>query len=111
MTPRPPSHPASLLLMVAGFAIWASAFSLLYAAQAVGCAVGAEVATHRGIMLLIWALHLLGLITLLLYCRRLPGQGDGIEGFTRKVAIGSTVAALAATFLTGLVIPAVTPCA
>jgi hypothetical protein len=110
MTPRS-MRPASLLLIAAGFVLWASAFSMLYAAQAVGCAVGANVWTHRGAMLLIWAVHLLLLVALLVYCRRLPNSSnDGIDDFVRTVAIGSTAAALAATVLTGLVVPVVTPC-
>jgi hypothetical protein len=110
-------RPASPLLMVAGFVIWASAFSLLYAALSAGCAFGwngvrvADLDLNRLILMAIWIGHLLLLVGLQIYCLLLPRlAADSTATFTRRIAIGSTAAALVATLWTGLAIPAVTPC-
>lgn len=109
------SRPASRLLIASGFVIWASAFTLLYAALSVGCAFGwqarlvGEISLSRILLLLIWSVHLAALVGLLIHCVRLP-QGEGTPGFIRKVAIGSTAAALVATVWTGAAIPAVSQC-
>jgi hypothetical protein len=110
MTGRTP-HSASLLLVPAGFAIWAVAFSLLYAAQAVGCAFGWSPGIHRTVLLLIWAVHVAAVAALLVYCVRLPrGRSDDMRGFLRATSIGCTIAALAATVLIGLMIPVISLC-
>jgi hypothetical protein len=110
-------RPASPLLMVAGFVIWASAFSLLYAALSAGCAFGwngvrvADFDLNRLILMAIWIGHLMLLVGLQIYCFCLPEPAnDGMGSFTRRIAIGSTAGALVATIWTGLAIPAVTPC-
>jgi hypothetical protein len=104
-------HPASLLLIAAGFVIWTSAFALLYAAQAVGCEFGTDVGRHRAIMLLIWAVHLVALLGVLVYCHRLSvDPQDEVGVFTRRVSIASTVTALLATILIGIVVPVISPC-
>ena len=110
MTGRP-SQPASLLSIAAGFVLWASAFATLYAAQAVGCAMQATIASHRAVMLGIWAVHIAALVALLVYCRRNSrATDDDVEGFTRRIAFWSSLAALVATVWMGLMIPLVTPC-
>ncbi|KPF97602.1 hypothetical protein IP86_13670 [Rhodopseudomonas sp. AAP120] len=112
---RSPTRATSLLLIAAGFVIWASAFTLLYAALSVGCAFGwqarliGEISLSRAVLLAIWAVHLAALVGLLIYCVRQP-RGEATGGFIRKVAIGSTVAALVATVWTGVAIPAVSQC-
>jgi len=114
---RTDRRPASPLLMVAGFVIWASAFSLLYAALSAGCAFGwngvrvGDLDLNRLVLMAIWIGHLLLLVGLQIYCLLLPKLADDSTGtFTRRIAIGSTAAALVATIWTGIVIPAVTPC-
>lgn len=110
MTDRP-YQPVSLLLIGAGFALWASAFALIYAAQAVGCAMDASIVSHRAAMLTIWLAHLAALIALLLYCRRRLANVDAAAfGFTHRLAFWSTLAATVATVWTGFMIPVVTPC-
>ncbi|NEW89353.1 hypothetical protein DU475_19090 [Rhodopseudomonas sp. WA056] len=112
MKPRLP-----LLLIPAGFVIWASAFTLLYAALSLGCVAGwqseviAGMTPVRLVLLVVWLVHLAALIVLLIYCVHLRHRSaDRTFGFLRRAAIGSTVAALAATVWTGVAIPAVTPC-
>lgn len=114
---RAPTRPASLLLISAGFIVWALAFTLLYGGLSVGCAFGWQSETIGGnsllrvVLLTIWAVHLITLIGLLIYCLRLPRSGEANTlAFTRKVAIGTTVAALVATVWTGLPIPALSQC-
>ncbi len=113
---RVPTHPASLLLIAAGFIIWALAFTLLYGGLSVGCAFGWQAMTMAGgnllrvVLLAIWAVHMIALVGLLIYCLRLPRTGDSTPAFTRKAAIGTTVAALVATLWTGFPIPALSQC-
>lgn len=106
-----------LLLVAAGFVIWASAFTLLYAGLSVGCMAGwqseviAGVTLLRAVLLAIWSAHLAALGALLIYCVRLGRRSaNRTFGFLRRAAIGSTMAAIAATVWTGAVIPAATPC-
>ncbi|MFC0240772.1 hypothetical protein [Rhodopseudomonas telluris] len=112
---RAPTHPSSLLLIAAGFIIWALAFTLLYGGLSVGCAFGWQSKMIAGgnllrvVLLAIWSVHLAALIGLLIYCVRLP-RGDATPAFTRKVAIGSTAAALVATVWIGVAIPALSQC-
>lgn len=114
---RAPTRPASLLLIAAGFVIWALAFALLYGGLSVGCAFGWQAMMLGGnnllrvVLLAIWSAHLVALIGLLIYCVRLPrSDQNNMPAFTRKVAIGTTVAALVATVWTGLPIPALSQC-
>ncbi|MET0905731.1 MAG: hypothetical protein ABWY10_06600 [Tardiphaga sp.] len=103
--------PVALLLMPAGFVIWASAFAMLYAAQAVGCAIDLAAGPHRAGLLLIWALHVVAVSALLVYCLRLPrGHSDDLRRFLRVTAVGCTAAALIATVLTGIMIPVISLC-
>ncbi|WP_322515191.1 hypothetical protein SR870_19650 [Rhodopseudomonas palustris] len=114
---RSSARSASLLLIASGFVVWASAFTLLYAALSVGCAYGwqriviADTDLQRAALLAIWGVHLVVQTGILIHCWRLPRTtDDGTAAFTRRVAIGSNAAALVATVWTGLVIPAASPC-
>lgn len=112
MKPRLP-----LLLIPAGFVIWASAFTLLYAALSLGCAFGWQndaiggVTPLRLTLLAIWLVHLAALAGLLIHCVRLPSDASArTSRFLRQAAIGSAAAAIAATVWTGVVILVATPC-
>jgi hypothetical protein len=112
MKPRLP-----LLLIPAGFVIWASAFTLLYAALSLGCAFGWQndaiggVTPLRLTLLAIWLVHLAALAGLLIYSVRLRSDADArTSRFLRQAAIGSAAAAIAATVWTGVVILVATPC-
>ncbi|MCG6204641.1 hypothetical protein LPW26_08340 [Rhodopseudomonas sp. HC1] len=113
---RAPTRPASLLLISAGFIVWALAFTLLYGGLSVGCAFGWQSEMIGGnsllrvVLLAIWGLHIVALIGLLIYCVRLPRSDETTPAFTRKAAIGTTVTALVATVWTGLPIPALSQC-
>lgn len=107
----------ALLLIPAGFVIWASAFTLLYAALSLSCAFGWQndaiggVTPLRPTLLAIWLVHLAALAGLLIYCVRLRSDASArTSRFLRQAAIGSAAAAIAATVWTGVVILAATPC-
>lgn len=82
---------------VAAFVIWASAFTLLYVVQALGCRFRAEdsLLLHHATMYGVWIVHLvpLGLLLIALVQSSVP---------MRRVAILGTAAALGATLWTGL---------
>ena len=88
-----------LLLLAAGFALWASAFVVLYGLNAVGCAFEWPQRLQRGLLLTALALHLTALAWLAWHCwqRR---RDCSASGFLEYVGLGATVAALAATLLT-----------
>ncbi|WP_201159620.1 hypothetical protein [Rhodoplanes elegans] len=107
----------TLLLLVAGFVIWSSAFVLLYAASSIGCAAGWERTTVAGtsllraLLVLLWIAHLGALVALVIYTwRRRPGGPGGTATFVRRVAVGAGTAALVATLWTGAPIVATTMC-
>lgn len=93
--------PRRLLLLVAGFILWAGAFLTLYGVNAVGCAFAWPSALQRGILLALLALHLVALGWLAWYCwQRRRARADDRVGFVDYVGFGATIAALAATVLT-----------
>lgn len=83
--------------LLAGFVIWAVAFVVLYAVQALGCAWGWPPAVHRGVLLAIWSLTV-GLLGATLYrqWRRQPGENAAM----RQARVLATAAAIAATLAT-----------
>ncbi|MFL9824204.1 hypothetical protein [Rhodoplanes sp. SY1] len=106
----------TLLLLVAGFVIWSSAFVLLYALQSIGCAAGWERPTVAGtsllraLLVLLWTAHVGALVALLIYTwRRRPG-GAEVARFAHRVAIGTSMVALVATLWTGAPIVAASMC-
>lgn len=105
------AHPASLLLIMAGWALWASAFVTMYAAQAVGCAMDVAIASHRAMMLATWILHLAALFALVIYCRkRMADTASDPLQFTCRIAFWSALTATIATAWTGSMVSFVTPC-
>jgi len=104
-------NPAALLLIAAGWTLWASAFVTIYAAQAVGCALDQAIISHRAIMSAIWILHLAALFALVIYCRRrmASAAADSLH-FTCNIAFWSSLTATIATAWTGAMISFVTPC-
>ncbi|MFL9828501.1 hypothetical protein [Rhodoplanes sp. SY1] len=107
----------TLLLLVAGFVIWSSAFVLLYALQSIGCAAGWERTTLAGasllraLLVLLWTAHVGALVALVIYTwRRRPGGPGEAATFARRVAIGTSTVALFATVWTGAPILATTMC-
>lgn len=90
--------PRRLLVLVAGFTLWASAFLLLYGVNAVGCAFEWPRALHRGALLSLVLLHTGALGWMTFHCwRRWRSQR---AAFVESVGLGVTIAALAATLLT-----------
>lgn len=110
MTTPAPSG-AALLLLIAGFSIWASAFACLYGALTFGCAFGWEHATVGGIgalrlaLALIWAAHVLATVLLLAWTGRRVGSGSAgskaMAAFVLPAAWGATLSAVAATLWIG----------
>ena len=94
---RHPLLPHGAATAVGAFAIWASAFTLLYIVQALGCRFrGAEtILLHRATMYGIWIVHLVPLTLLLIALLQSSVP-------MRRVAILGTAAALGATAWTGL---------
>jgi hypothetical protein len=93
--------PRRLLPLVTGFTLWASAFVSLYGVNAIACRFAWPRPFHRGILLLLLALHLVVLGWMTLRCwRRRRSQQDVRAAFIESVGLGLTIAALAATLLT-----------
>lgn len=89
--------PHGATIAVGAFVVWASAFTLLYVVQALGCRFrSAEtLLLHRATLYGVWTVHLvpLGLLLVALFQSSVP---------MRRVAILGTAAALGATLWTGL---------
>ena len=97
----------NLLLMIAGFIVWSSAFVLIYAALSVGCEFGWEeiaigpVSLQRAVLVCLWLLHL-ALIALLLVValRRFQAKGGGdpaMASFFRRSVLATAIVAGAIT--------------
>ena len=98
----------SLILLVAGFVIWSSAFVALYGALSVGCAFGWDavlfgpVSALRALLIALWLLHLAMLamlnlrskslaVSLKMFSVRLePMPGYGIESFVHTSNIAAS---------------------
>lgn len=89
--------PHGAIVATAAFAVWASALTLLYVVQALGCRFGwdGDLPLHQAALFAVWVVHLVPLALLLAALRQ-------AEVPMRRTAIGATVAALAATLWTGL---------
>ncbi|WP_116811377.1 hypothetical protein [Steroidobacter cummioxidans] len=91
--------PRRLLLLAAGFILWAGAFLTLYGVNAVGCAFAWPRPLQRGILLTLLALHIAALGYLAWYCWQQRRAHDRMR-FVEYVGFGATISALAATLLT-----------
>ena len=98
--------PPRLLWLVAGFAVWSSAFLALYGLQGLGCAYEWPDLVHRGALLAVFAAHLLA-IALLLRRAWLRPRAQ----FLDTVVLWSLWAALISTVLTYGPALALTACA
>jgi hypothetical protein len=92
------------LRMIAGFLVWASALSLLYGYFSLACAWGFQDSVRIGGLLVLWAAHMAaGGIIVWLAVRRPTEPDDGrLRRFMHRLALGSSLAALAAVVWTGL---------
>jgi hypothetical protein len=98
--------PRELLLLVAGFILWSSAFVILYSVQALGCRLGWDevgfgpVTLNRGVLLAVWAVHLclIGLLAAALMRRRASMDP---APFIDRAGLALTFCALAATIWIG----------
>jgi hypothetical protein len=108
-----------LMLLIAGFVIWSSAFVILYAVNAIGCSLGWDsvvvgpMGLQRLVLVLVWIGHLAALALLLSYClkarRNLEAQGQPAR-FMAASALASTGCALFATLWTGLPVISASTC-
>lgn len=95
--------PRRLLLLAAGFALWAHALAALYGAHAIGCAFGWPRTIHRGILVALLAAHLavLGWLALRYWRRhRISEIKPRPLAFIEFVGVGAAMAAWAATLFT-----------
>ncbi|UEM01338.1 hypothetical protein JL101_015105 [Skermanella rosea] len=101
------AKPGKLLLLVAGFLLWSSAFVVLYGLQGLGCRLGWDavglgpVSLNRGALLAAWAVHLglIGFLAAVLARRRSHGRGTA---FLDRAGLALTFCALVATIWTGI---------
>jgi len=111
--------PASaLLLLAAGFGIWATAFVVLYAALSVGCAFGwdgreaalglsLQRAMLLGLLLAFLALH----AALLVHLRaRPPSETDATAVFVHRAALIAGTAAMGASVFTYAAVAILSTC-
>jgi hypothetical protein len=109
-----------LLLAIAGFVIWASAFAVLYGMQGLGCTLDLQSVMFLGSNVLtltlaaLWILHLGACVALLWYARSLwrPGPGVETQAKTFLAAVTCLVAATGAiaTVYIGLPVLFLPPC-
>lgn len=103
-----------LIWLIAGFLVWTSALSSLYAVLSVGCVLGWErialgpVSVQRLVLILVWAAHIFVLVLILLennpYSRHASlrkAASQEPDRFLGQVTWASTIAALGATLWTG----------
>lgn len=116
----PADRSPMLPLMVAGFAVWAVGFVLVYGVQSYGCAAAWDtlalggVTLQRAVVVGLALATLAGsaLVTVLLARRRPAGSADaGPAAFVRRTALATAAAATAATFFTFAGVVALSPCA
>lgn len=124
MNERPTSGAPGLLLLIAGFIIWAIGHAALYGMLSIGCAAGwwqvalGPLSVQRLMLLAIWAVHVAAIAYLLAWLwrgyRAEKAQGPGPIAPTGRflwlATIASTVAALISMVWTGLPILAASPC-
>lgn len=96
----------SLLLLVAGFVVWSVGFVLLYALQAVGCALGWD--WHRIVLIVAYALVVLALLP---FAIRLPAAAQRDGGGVAVAALWANRAAFVSGVLVFLPVLFVTACA
>ncbi len=112
------SRNQAFLFMAFGFALWASAFTLLYAVQGAGCAFGwhrssfGSLSLLRLLLIAVWAAHMALLAWLNFYCwgmlrtasRTMP------DVFLWRASAVLSAAAIAATAWIGLALLIPSPC-
>ena len=104
-----------LVLMAAGFGIWASAFVLLYSAASLGCELGwnqirvGPISLLRTILAGLWLIHMAALAWLFVYCARAAHDGQR-DRFIHRAAMYQTVAAIASTVWIGLALGVPSEC-
>lgn len=100
-----------LVLMAAGFTIWAVAFSLLYAVQAIGCELSwnrvlvGPASWLRILLVSILLGHLIGLAALYYHCRKRFSVVRGaapLDRFLWRASTALTAAAVVGTIWIGM---------
>lgn len=109
-----------LLLAIAGFIIWASAFAALYGMQGLGCALGLQRVVLLGsnlltiLLVLLWIGHLALTGVLLWFCivrwRPRRAARNEVTTFLAVVTCLTTASAVAATFYIGVPVLLLPPC-
>ncbi|WP_126171989.1 hypothetical protein [Altericroceibacterium xinjiangense] len=112
MIPAPTNREA--LGLVAGFGLWSLTFLLLYGGHGLACGLGARpedgAALTRILLLAVWIAMLAAHGALIVwFVRRLRAASDTLR-FVRRASVVLAVAALVATFWTGLPVAALEIC-
>ena len=95
----------ALILLIAGFVIWSSAFVTLYGALSVGCAFGWEaisfgpVSALRALLIALWLAHLAALGALWWVCRARARRAGKTDAFLGWSALHATWAAVVVTIV------------
>jgi hypothetical protein len=99
--------PLRVLWLAAGFAVWASAFIVLYGLQAIGCAYAWPALVFRLVLGVVLAAHLAALALMIRHTRRRPRERflDTVTHWTLWAALVSTVV----TFVPALALTACIP--
>jgi hypothetical protein len=106
-----------LVLMAAGFGIWASAFVVLYSAASLGCELGwnhvrlGPISLLRTILIAIWLIHMAALAWLFRHCMRAARNNPDRDHFIYRAAMYLTGAAIATTVWLGIALLVPSECA
>lgn len=115
-----PSSPLNLLVLIAGFVIWALAFSLLYGVLSIGCEYGWQhmqlgpVTLNTAVLAAILVVHLAAHTALLVWTgRRARMSSDWAQParFLAWACFGTAATGMIATSWTGAPIAFLTQCA
>lgn len=107
--------PAGLLVVISGPVVWSVGFSILYGLSALGCEYGwvnlqiGGISLIRGLLLLVWLLHLAAILLILRYAlvRRANGR---LGQFMHFLAVALSLTALIAMLWTGFPVAITTDC-
>ena len=110
---------ATVLLTIAGFAIWGVSCNVLYGTVSLGCELGWQrvdigpASLQRVLLIALWMLHLALHVWLIAWLRKSFAEGSEpprTERFVQNVAVAGAWFGLAATTVTGGLVVFLSPC-
>lgn len=114
-----PLSAVNLLVLIAGFVIWASAFSVLYGVLSIGCEYGWQnirtgpVSLNTLVLAALLFAHLIAHLALLVFTGRrlaISGGWNAPARFLARGSFGTAAAGMVATLWTGAPIAFLTQC-